>query len=121
MRLLRLFQMTRLSLPMPNVAILVVLQNTIKKLFFDTFNVDAITLNPLMGFETLDAFSSDETKGVYVLALTSNPGAEDFLKKPFEGFDMMAEYIAHTLFERSIHTEAHLGMVVGATNRQIGN
>jgi orotidine-5'-phosphate decarboxylase len=86
-----------------------------KKAFFDTFNVDAITLNPLMGFETLDAFSSDETKGVYVLALTSNPGADDFLKKPFEGFDMMAEYIAHTLFERSIQTEAHLGMVVGAT------
>ncbi len=86
-----------------------------KKAFFDKFNVDAITLNPLMGFETLDAFSSDDSKGVYVLALTSNPGADDFLKKPFEGFDMMAEYIAHTLFDRSVHCETHLGMVVGAT------
>ena len=86
-----------------------------KKAFFDTFKVDAITLNPLMGFETLDAFSDDETKGIYVLALTSNPGAADFLKKPFDGFDMMAEYIASSLFERSVNTEAHLGMVVGAT------
>lgn len=68
-----------------------------------------------MGFETLDAFSEDETKGIYVLALTSNPGADDFLKKPFEGFDMMAEYIADKLFERSVKTEAHLGMVIGAT------
>ena len=47
--------------------------------------------------------------------MTSNPGADDFLKKPFEGFDMMAEYIADKLFERSVSTEAHLGMVIGAT------
>lgn len=86
-----------------------------KKAFFEKFEVDAITLNPLMGFETLDAFSEDETKGIYVLALTSNPGASDFLKKPFEGYDMMAEYISAKLFERSITTEAHLGMVIGAT------
>lgn len=86
-----------------------------KKAFFKKFEADAITLNPLMGFETLDAFSEDETKGIYVLALTSNPGADDFLKKPFDGFDMMAEYIADKLFERSINTEAHLGMVIGAT------
>ena len=86
-----------------------------KRAFFDKLEVDAITLNPLMGFETMDAFANDETKGIYVLALTSNPGADDFLKRPFEGYDMMAEYIADKLFERSISTEAHLGMVIGAT------
>lgn len=86
-----------------------------KKAFFDGFDVDAITLNPLMGFETLDAFGSDESKAIYALTLTSNPGAADFLKKPFEGFDMMAEYIAHELFERSVQVETHLGMVIGAT------
>lgn len=86
-----------------------------KKAFFDQFDADAVTLNPLMGFETLDAFSNDESKGVYVLTLTSNPGASDFLKKSFEGFDSMAEYIAHELFERSVRVETHLGMVIGAT------
>ena len=86
-----------------------------KKAFFDAFDVDAITLNPLMGFETLDAFSDDESKGMYVLTLTSNPGAADFLKKPFEGFDNMSQYISHELFERSVKVEAHLGMVIGAT------
>ena len=50
-----------------------------------------------------------------MLALTSNPGANDFLKRPFEGYEMMAEYIADKLFERSVITEAHLGMVIGAT------
>lgn len=89
-----------------------------KKAFFDRFDVDAITLNPLMGFETLNAFANDETKGIYVLTLTSNPGASDFLKKPFEGFDTMAEYIAHELFERSVQVETHLGMVVGATQAE---
>lgn len=86
-----------------------------KKAFFDKLNVDAITLNPLMGFETMDAFSEDKTKGIYVLALTSNPGARDFLKKPFEGFNMMAEYISNQLKERSLESKAHLGMVIGAT------
>ena len=86
-----------------------------KKAFFDRFDVDAVTLNPLMGFETLNTFANDATKGIYVLALTSNPGAADFLKKPFDGFDSMAEYIAHELFEHSIKAETHLGMVIGAT------
>jgi orotidine-5'-phosphate decarboxylase len=90
-----------------------------KKSFFDQFHVDAITLNPLMGFETLDAFTSDESKGIYVLALTSNPGADDFLKKPFGGFDLMAQYIASQLEHRSERSKAHLGMVIGATQADL--
>lgn len=90
-----------------------------KKSFFDQFHVDAITLNPLMGFETLDAFTKDESKGIYVLALTSNPGADDFLKKPFEGFDMMGQFIASELEKRSEHSKAHLGMVIGATQAEL--
>lgn len=89
-----------------------------KKSFFDVFDVDAITLNPLMGFETLNAFANDEKKGVYVLTLTSNPGASDFLKKQFEGFNSMSEYIAHQLFEHSVQVETHLGMVIGATQAE---
>lgn len=90
-----------------------------KKSFFDQFHVDAITLNPLMGFETLDAFTHDESKGIYTLALTSNPGANDFLKKPFEGFDMMGQYIASELARRSVSAKGHLGMVIGATQAEL--
>ncbi len=89
-----------------------------KKAFFDGFDVDAITLNPLMGFETLDAFANDESKAIYALTLTSNPGAADFLKKPFDGYETMAEFIAHELFERSVQVETHLGMVIGATQAE---
>lgn len=86
--------------------------------FWNKFNVDAITLNPLMGFETLEAFSKDESKGIYVLTLTSNPGAADFLKKPFSGFDMMSQFIAEQLSKRSSSSGSHLGMVIGATQAE---
>lgn len=89
-----------------------------KKAFWDEFEVDAITLNPLMGFETLKAFSQDERKGIYVLSLTSNAGAEDFLKRPFENFDMMAQFIADQLSKITPFSKSHLGMVVGATQAE---
>ncbi|MEX0845639.1 MAG: orotidine-5'-phosphate decarboxylase [Balneolaceae bacterium] len=89
-----------------------------KKAFFDQFKVDAITINPLMGFETLDAFSKFEDKGIYVLTLTSNPGASDFLKRPFESFDMMAQFIADQLSKKSPFNETHFGMVIGATQAE---
>lgn len=90
-----------------------------KKAFFDRFNVDAITLNPLMGFETLETFSNFEDKGIYVLTLTSNPGAADFLKQPFEGFDMMAQFIAARLSKKNPFFDTHLGMVIGATQSMV--
>ncbi|MBD3617829.1 MAG: orotidine-5'-phosphate decarboxylase [Gracilimonas sp.] len=89
-----------------------------KKTYFDQFKVDAITLNTLMGFETIEAFSKLEDKGIYVLTLTSNPGAEDFLKRPFEKFDMMAQFIADQLAKKSRFTKSHLGMVIGATQAE---
>ncbi|MDR9418721.1 orotidine-5'-phosphate decarboxylase [Gracilimonas sp.] len=89
-----------------------------KKAFWDEFEVDAITVNPLMGFETLEAFSKDESKGIYVLTLTSNPGASDFLKQPFGGFDIMAQFIANQLAIRVSTSDAHLGMVIGATQAE---
>lgn len=86
-----------------------------KKAFWDVFDVDAVTINPLMGFETLHAFSKEESKGIYVLTLTSNAGASDFLKQPFAGHNMMAQFIAGELQQRSQATSTHLGMVIGAT------
>ncbi|MCH2450290.1 MAG: orotidine-5'-phosphate decarboxylase [Gracilimonas sp.] len=89
-----------------------------RKAFWGKFNVDAITLNPLMGFDTLEAFSKDDTKGIYVLTLTSNTGAADFLKRPFFGFDMMSQFIADQLYKRSSGSRSHLGMVIGATQAE---
>ena len=83
--------------------------------YFEQFNVDAVTINPLMGFESLEPFLNHPEKGVYTLALTSNPGAEDFLTRPFGEHDSMAEYIAEHLAVRNSKFATHVGMVVGAT------
>lgn len=83
--------------------------------YFNQFDVDAITLNPLMGFETLDPFLNHPGKAVFVLTLTSNPGAEDFLKKPFGEHNTMAEYISAKLATYDEKHATHIGMVVGAT------
>jgi len=90
-----------------------------KKAFFEQMEVDAITLNPLMGLETLEAFGQDESKAIYALALTSNPGAHDFLLKPMDGFKSLAAYIAFRLEEASRNMATHIGMVIGATQSQI--
>lgn len=87
-----------------------------RKAFFDYWDVDAITLNPLMGFETLEPYFSYPSKALYVLTLTSNPGAKDFFTKPFSKYDTMAEYIAGNLQLRQPQSDASLGMVVGATH-----
>lgn len=86
--------------------------------FFEKFDVDAVTLNPLMGFETLTPFLNYSEKGIYVLTLTSNPGAEDFLAKPFGEFPSMAEYIAARLRSVQESSETAIGMVLGATKTE---
>ncbi|MEX2601906.1 MAG: orotidine-5'-phosphate decarboxylase [Balneolaceae bacterium] len=87
-----------------------------KKAYFDLFDVDAITLNPLMGFDTLDPFMSYPGKAVYTLVLTSNPGSNDLLKRRFEGRGSLAEFIADQLNRKSATVDTHLGMVTGATD-----
>jgi orotidine-5'-phosphate decarboxylase len=86
-----------------------------KRSFFDHFDTDAITLNPLMGFDTLDPFINDHSKAIYSLVLTSNPGANDLLLRRFEGRLTLAEYIADQLRRKMEKSHAHIGMVVGAT------
>eukprot|EP00917_Polyrhabdina_sp_WS-2016_P017858 GHVP01038654.1.p2 GENE.GHVP01038654.1~~GHVP01038654.1.p2 ORF type:complete len:203 (+),score=38.14 GHVP01038654.1:1069-1677(+) len=48
---------------------------------FQTIGADAVTVNPLMGIDTLFEFFdiSAGQKGVFVLCKTSNEGSEDFL------------------------------------------
>lgn len=88
------------------------------KAYFENFDVDAITINPLMGFESLEPFLDYPGKGIYTLALTSNPGANDFLLKPFEGYTTMAAYIADKLAGIQQNHATHLGMVIGATKTE---
>jgi len=83
--------------------------------FLEIFACDAITVSPLMGIETLKGFTTRADKGIYVLTLTSNPGAMDFLEQPMAGYPSLGEYIAHRLAEFDLERPSHVGMVLGAT------
>ena len=46
--------------------------------FFDAMNVDALTVVPYMGFDSIQPFLTFENRWAIVLALTSNSGSKDF-------------------------------------------
>lgn len=57
------------------------LKNTARfyaKTYFETFDFDAVTLQPYMGYDSLEPFLNYTNKGSIVLCLTSNAGAADF-------------------------------------------
>lgn len=48
-----------------------------EKALFGHFNVDAVTLSPYMGGDSVKPFLSDESRGAFLLCRTSNPGGDD--------------------------------------------
>jgi len=78
---------------------------------FDYFQFDAVTLNPLLGEDSIAPFLSYKDKGLFILCLTSNPGAGDF-QIP----NNLPEQIARKVMKWN-HAE-NCGLVVGATNPQ---
>jgi orotidine-5'-phosphate decarboxylase len=44
---------------------------------FDRYGADAVTVNPYMGFDTIEPYLKHAGKGVIVLCRTSNPGGSD--------------------------------------------
>jgi orotidine-5'-phosphate decarboxylase len=45
---------------------------------FDYYKADAVTVNPYLGFDSIEPFLKYKHKGVIILCRTSNPGATDF-------------------------------------------
>jgi orotidine-5'-phosphate decarboxylase len=84
--------------------------------FFDKLDVDAVTLSPYMGRDSISPFVGRAGKWAIVLGVTSNAGAEDFQFLPVNG---------RPLFETVIERTAQWGspedlmFVVGATRPEI--
>lgn len=75
--------------------------------FFKDLKVDAITINPLMGSDVIKPLLELEHSFAFALALTSNPGAEDFFHK--------ADMKRHVADWINSYDLQRLGAVVGAT------
>ena len=87
------------------------------KTFFDQYDVDALTVAPYMGEDSVTPFLGYDDKWVILLALTSNKGSHDF--------QLMEDKNGERLFEKVLKqsqqwgTEENMMYVVGATQGQM--
>lgn len=80
----------------------------------ELFPFDAITINPLMGFDGVEPFLRREDRGVFFLGLTSNPGARDFEYLDLTNGKKLYEEITDKIREWN-EPKKNAGLVVGAT------
>lgn len=85
--------------------------------FFDVWDVDAVTLNPLLGYDSLEPFLAYPGRGLYLLAVTSNPGAADIETQRLADGRFVFELV-QDLARRAAaaHSPADVGFVLGLTN-----
>ena len=86
------------------------------KSYFENWDVDAVTLNPFLGYDTLEPFLDWEGKAIYVLAVTSNPGSADFQRQMVGDryvFELVQDICKRAAAEKR---KTDVGMVVGLTN-----
>jgi orotidine 5'-phosphate decarboxylase subfamily 2 len=81
---------------------------------FDVYGADAVTVNPLMGEDSVQPWLERDGRGVFLLARTSNPGAADLLEQQLKSGETVYEHIA-TLAARWDARRGDVGLVVGAT------
>ncbi|MCH8331584.1 MAG: orotidine-5'-phosphate decarboxylase [Bacteroidetes bacterium] len=82
--------------------------------FFNHFNVDAITVAPYMGEDSVSPFLEFEGKWVILLALTSNKGSSDFQNQRLEGNRLLYEEVIETSSKWG--NADNMMYVVGATH-----
>lgn len=80
---------------------------------FERYAADAVTVNPYMGFDSIEPYLAHAGKGVIVLCRTSNPGGSDlqFLET---GGRPLYQVVAQ-LAAQKWNVSGELGLVVGAT------
>ena len=84
--------------------------------WFDELDVDAITVHPYLGEDSLEPFLERSDKGVFVLAKTSNPGSGDLQDRTLGDTGLpLYEYVAARAAEWDASYPATVGLVVGAT------
>lgn len=82
------------------------------KAFFETYEVDAVTIAPYMGKDAVEPFLAFKEKYGILLALTSNPGAFDFQFTEAEGEQLYEKVLRLSLEWKGAE---QLMYVVGAT------
>jgi orotidine-5'-phosphate decarboxylase len=82
--------------------------------YFEKWNVDAVTLNPYLGFDSIEPYLGYEGKGIYLLGVTSNEGAQDFELQQI-GDTYLFEKV-QAMKKQAAAYPASIGLVAGLTN-----
>ena len=80
---------------------------------FERYQADAVTVNPYMGFDSVQPYLAYPDKGVIILCRTSNPGGSDLQFLSIDGtplYQIVAHKVAHEW-----NTTGQCALVVGAT------
>ena len=86
---------------------------------FSKLNFDATTVNPYLGFDSIEPFIQYKDRGVFILCRTSNPGSADFQSLSYQTGEQSS-----TLFELVAskagrwNKYGNIGLVIGATYPQ---
>lgn len=82
------------------------------KALFD-IGFDVVTVNPYLGWDSIEPFVADEQKGVFILCLTSNVSSRDFQYLAVDGKPFY-QHVAETAVRWN--QNQNCGLVVGATH-----
>lgn len=85
--------------------------------FFDTCNVDAVTLSPYMGKDTVEPFLKYDGCWAVLLALTSNSSSSDFETEKMANGEYLYEMVLRK--SKAWGTEDNTMYVIGATKAEM--
>ena len=86
---------------------------------FANLNFDAATVNPYLGFDSIEPFIQYRDRGVFILCRTSNPGSADFQSLSYKTGQQscpLFELVAAKASQWNRY--GNIGLVVGATYPQ---
>ena len=81
---------------------------------FVRYRADAVTLSPLLGFDSIEPYLRHDGKGVILLCRTSNPGGADLQEQRLDSGERVYER-HRPACRRRVERGGQLGLVVGAT------
>jgi len=81
---------------------------------FERYGADAVTVNPYMGFDTIEPYLKHAGKGVIVLCRTSNPGGSDLQFLNVNSGEPLYLHVAK-LASQKWNGSGQISLVVGAT------
>lgn len=92
--------------------------------FYGDFEADIVTLNPYLGYDSIEPFNRDKEKGAFVLIKTSNKSSKDLQDLEVDGYKVY-ELVAQRVTEWGGNSlgkygYSNLGGVVGATYPEEG-